>query len=82
MSDETEYFWSLSGDGHGDSVRYADSPEQLADEDAGDYYSAEIYTQCFLPKWVYRGADFTMISADTNVDGNKFLMIFDNEKMI
>lgn len=45
-------------------------------------YSNEIYTQRFLPKWVYRGKDYTMICVDTHTDGNKFLQIFDNSKEI
>ncbi len=31
---------------------------------------------------VYRGQDYTMISVDTHVDGNKFLQIFDNKKEV
>jgi hypothetical protein len=47
-----------------------------------DGYAAEIYTQRFLPKWVYRGAEYTMVCVDTRTDGNKFLMVFDNKKEI
>ena len=43
-------------------------------------YSASIYTQWFLPRWVYPGADYTMVCADTHTDQNKFLMIFTNSK--
>jgi len=42
-------------------------------------YSHEIYTQRFLPKWVYRKEDYTMICCDTQVDGNKLLSVFDNK---
>ena len=45
-------------------------------------YSDEIYTQRHLPKWVYRGADFTMVCVDTHSDGNQFLAIYDNAKEI
>lgn len=45
-------------------------------------YSDEIYTQCFLPKWIYRGKDYTMILIDIHTDGNRFLAIYDNKKEI
>ena len=48
----------------------------------GDYYQNEIYTQRFLPKWVYRGKEYTMICVDTRTDGNTFLQVFDNSKEI
>jgi len=41
-------------------------------------YSHEIYTQRFLPKWVYRKEDYTMICCDTQVDSVKLLSVFDN----
>ena len=44
------------------------------------YYENSIYTQRFLPKWVYEGEEYTMICVDTHTDGNKFLQIFDNSK--
>lgn len=47
-----------------------------------EIYSGEIYTQRFLPKWVYRASGHTMVCVDTHTDGNKFLMIFDNDKEI
>jgi len=47
-----------------------------------DFYSAEIYTQRFLPKWVYKAADYTLISMNPGVDGNKYLGIFDNTKKV
>jgi hypothetical protein len=43
-------------------------------------YHGPIYTQRFLPRWIYRGEECTMISVDTQCDGNKYLMIFSNEK--
>jgi len=42
-------------------------------------YGSRIYTQRFLPKWVYRGEDLTMISVETGCDGNRILMIFENK---
>ena len=41
-------------------------------------YTGTIYTQRFLPKWVYRGKDYTMIAVDTHCDGNQLFMIFEN----
>ena len=78
MDDCRDSVWCLTGEGSGDEVRYADSEGQLMDEEAGQYYSNEIYTQRFLPKYVYRTEDYTMICVDTRTDGNKFLQIFDN----
>ena len=87
MEDQTEYHWRLdlddpSSDKSGGEVAYAMDPDDIGDWDAGEFYCAVIYTQRFLPKFVYRGADYTMISADTQCDGNKFLMIFDNAKEV
>ena len=78
LDDAREYYWFV--DEESGFVRFAEAKETLEDEDAGEYYEDEIYTQRFLPKWVYRTDDFTMISVDTHVDGNKFLRIFDNTK--
>lgn len=79
--DDTEYYWGLP-EGDEAEVRFADTLEQLEDEDTGDYYVNSIYTQRHLPKWVYRGEDYTMICADTHTDGNKLLQIFSNNKEV
>ncbi|MFA5158805.1 MAG: hypothetical protein WC451_06535 [Patescibacteria group bacterium] len=76
--DARQYFWSLDGLGPG-KVKFADTIAELKGE-AGNYYENEIYTQRHLPKWVYRGKDYTMIVVDTHTDGNQFLQIFDNRK--
>lgn len=80
MDDATEYYWSLhqDSDGCGD-VHFNGEPYKYEDD---PMYSNEIYTQRFLTKWVYRGAEYTMVVVDTHVDGNKFLQIFDNAKEI
>ena len=65
--------WSTDGT---TVVRFADKIEDFA---TGNYYENEIYTQRHLPKWVYRGEEFTMIVVDTHTDGNKFLQIFNNK---
>lgn len=82
IDDQTHQYWQLTGEGRGDVVRFAETLNKLQDEAAGQYYENEIYTQRFLPKWVYRGADYTMVVVDTHTDGNKFLQIFDNSKEV
>jgi len=82
LEDSREYCWAINGDDERGAVIFADSEEQLRDEEAGDYYANEIYTQRFLSKYVYRTEEYTMICVDTHCDGNKFLQIFDNEKEI
>ena len=80
LSDYTEYFWYLEQDSRGSGdVHFADTETELENQD-GQYYVESIYTQRFLPKWVYRAEDYTMVVVDTQVDGNKFLAIFDNAK--
>lgn len=88
LDDGRDYFWKLLPD-HDDEadpqkvtggfVRFAESVEIL-DDKAGDYFENEIYTQRFLPKWVYEGEDYTMVCVNPRVDGNKFLMILTNDK--
>lgn len=81
LDDQRTVKWSLAQnqDGSG-KVYYWDADKPFDTE--GNWYSAYIYTQRFLPKWVYRGAEYTMISIDTKTDGNKFLAIFDNAKEV
>lgn len=81
LDDARRYFWELhqAPNGHG-TVRFADTQEDLADDHDDSHYENEIYTQRFLPKWVYRGKNYTMIVVDTHTDGNQFLSIFDNAK--
>jgi hypothetical protein len=86
IDDATMYYWHLSGESFGDEgyaneVLFADTLEKLKSQD-GNFYSNEIYTHRHLPKWVYRGADYTMVVVDTHTDGNKFLQIFDNSKEV
>lgn len=76
LDDHREMFWILNETAR--FVRYAETEEKLLSD--GDYYEAEIYTQRFLPKWVYPADDCTMVCADTHTDGNKFLMVFNNSK--
>lgn len=83
LEDHREYYWYLNGDGYGGEVCYANKPEELPEGcngDDGEYFAAAIYTQRFLKQWVYRADDYTLICMDTQVDGNKFLGVFDNTK--
>ena len=81
LDDCTEFYWHLTGDGStGDAeVLFQEGPLKAGNlKDA--IYGHSIYTQRFLPKWVYRGEEYTMIVVDTETDGNKFLSVFDNKK--
>lgn len=84
LDDATEYVWELSQNENGSGyVRFALHKCELPSDDneeGGEYYENEIYTQRFLPKWVYRGEEYTMVCVDTRTDGNKYLRIFDNSK--
>jgi len=82
MRDVREYYWHIVGTDDSGSVRMAETKEAVLDTDAGEYYEDEIYTQRFLPKYVYRTDELTMISVDTHQDGNKYLMILENAKEI
>lgn len=80
LDDGRDYYWHFyGGEAHGGRLCYAKTEHDLK-TGAGDYYEAPIYTQRFLPRWVYRAKDYTMVSVDTQVDGNKFLMVLDNAK--
>jgi hypothetical protein len=76
LDDARDYFWRLDGEGPG-TVKFADSESKLEDE-GGNYYVNSIYTQRHLSRWVYRGAEFTLVMVDTHTDGNQFLQIFTN----
>lgn len=78
IDDSREYYWILNEQSR--FVRFAKTEEQLFSD--GDYYENVIYTQRFLPRWVYPAEDFTMICVDTRTDGNKFLQILDNNKRV
>jgi len=81
LNDDREMFWRLEGgEGFGGSLRYAETEGDLNDPAESACYVDEIYTQRFLPKWVYRGAEFTIVCCNPGVDGNKFLRILDNTK--
>jgi len=74
----TQWYWNLTGESYGDEVRFGEKDDVL--NLTGEHFVNEVYTQRFLPKWVYRGENYTMICVDTHTDGNKFLQIFANDK--
>jgi hypothetical protein len=78
LDDCREMFWRVDPT-EKETCDFAKTEAELASE-SGDYYEDEIYTQRFLPKWVYRGAEITIVCCNPRTDGNKFLRIFDNEK--
>ncbi len=80
IDDSRKYYWHLTGESDGDEVKFAEHEENLFEGTMEDGYSNEIYAQRHLPKFVYRGADYTMVVVDTHTDGNQLLQIFDNAK--
>lgn len=83
LDDATDMYWILveEPDGSGKVLFYTDPITQEV-LDSGLFYSNRIYTQRFLPKWVYPGVDYTLVCVDTQTDGNKFLTVFSNDKKI
>jgi hypothetical protein len=79
LDDMTDVYWWL---GPYEVYWCDEQPTRETVEDNDGEYSAEIYTQRFLPRWVYPAETHTMVSADTQCDGNKFLMVFDNSKYV
>lgn len=83
MRDQLDCYWMLiGGDERGAEGRlvYAEKPFTASLVKSGQVYGGPVYTQRFLPKWVYRNETHTLISLDTQTDGNKFLCILDNAK--
>lgn len=80
MEDGRKYHWMLVGDETNGKLVYGENlfTAEEVGQNGGAFYSAVIYTQRFLPKWVYRNETHTMISIDPRTDGNKFLIILTN----
>lgn len=84
--DNRDDFWAVDEHEH-EWVKFSDSREALVywleHDDHGPHgdklYENEIYRQCHLPKWVYRGEELTLIVVDTHTDGNQYLQLFRNE---
>ena len=95
IEDRREYYWYHKPDNEsqpeiwGGTVTFSNDRNNLikyiaetGDEDEMDIYQEIIYTQRHLKKYVFVGEEYTMISVDTQTDGNKFLAIFSNEKQV
>lgn len=84
LDDRTDAYWFLDQKENGTGkVVFGEDGEPLTPEtieEGARIYSNVIYTQRFLPKWVYRTKDYTMICVDTRTDGNKYLAVFDNSR--
>jgi hypothetical protein len=83
LDDHTDDYWMITGpeDRSTTSVVYSPTPFTMQSiVDGNTLYGGRIYTQRFLNKWVYRAKDYTMVCVDTECDGNKYLMVFDNTK--
>jgi len=89
--DSRDQFWAVDKLER-EWVKFSPSREALTywlaehDDEYGPHgdvlYENVIYTQRHLPKWVYRGAELTLVVADTQTDGNKYLQIFRNKNEI
>ena len=76
-----DYWMIINEDSGGGRVAYGPGPLTKEIVESGtDIYGGSIYTQRFLKQWVYRTKDLTMACVNIHTDGNKFLMIFDNNK--
>lgn len=74
IDDQTDKFWDTDGD----SVWYADSEDELFNEN-GNFYTDDVYTQRFYSRHVYEGEELTMIFCDPHVDGMRWFRIFLND---
>ena len=89
LEDNRDDYWAVDPNER-EWCRYSPKKEALEHwlktDDYGEHgdklYEDEIYTQRFLPKWVYRGKEFTVVCCDTHVDGNKFLRVFRNDREV
>jgi len=91
LEDGREYFWTVDVFER-EWCKFSPKREALVywleehQDQYGPYgdclYQDEIYTQRHLPKWVYRGPEFTLVCVDTHTDGNQFLRIFRNDREV
>lgn len=81
LDDKCGDYWMIIGAEDSSDTSVVHSPTPFTEEsitEGKEIFGNTLYTQRFLPKWVYRAAEFTMVCVDTHTDGNKFLMVFDN----
>ncbi len=91
INDSRDMFWAVDAHEH-QWLKFAPTWEALAywlaehDDEYGPYedvlYQEAIYTNVHLSEWVYRGAELTLVVADTQTDGNKLLRVFRNENEV
>lgn len=77
IQDSRQYHWFMN-ERYG-CVCYADTTEELALQ-TGNYYEDYFCYFGDKPKAVHEAKDYTLITVDTQTDGNKFMSIFDNTK--
>lgn len=83
MDSAIDVEWMIvGGEGRGGRVAWGPKLNEATITAGAEIYSGSIYTQRFLPRWVYRGEAYTMILVDTHTDGNRRLMIFANDKEV
>lgn len=75
IDDCTSQVWQTDGD----TVFYADSLQEFTRQE-GNYYESDVFKQRFYKKWIYRGADLTMIFTDPA--GEMYFSVFDNKKEV
>lgn len=90
LNDCTSSDWALfeNEDGSGevyfgvkeDIISYLKGEEMSEPTKTLRCYSNVIYARRDLKKFVYVSGEFTMISCDTQTDGNKFLCVFTNSR--
>lgn len=79
IEDRTDMYWKINGTEKDGEVVFNEEKVIVENED-GNQYVNDIYTQRFYHKWVYRGPELTMIIVDTHTDGNKFFAFYSNDK--
>lgn len=77
LDPQMEMFWKMDDD----KVYYAESEHELETE-SGKYYESTIVKQRFYKKWVYEGAEFTLIFTTQHVDGMSYFTLFNNKNRI
>ena len=77
ITDSKKMFWCI----HNSIIYKWSSMDSYNNLDEDDFYEDEIITHS-PNNGVYKAKDFTAVLVDTQTDGNKFLDIYDNSKMV
>ncbi len=78
IDDRRKYYW----ENNATEVMFYDSIEAYKNQDGNHSYTDDILHHNSYPKAVYDGVEYTLIMVNTNVDGNRFLAIYDNSKKV